>query len=258
MQKKHIQMITLMIFLVSIAMNSAHALPFKIEGAVGVWNHDPNGMINYQGDNIELNTDLGLSDRNDMNLWIRIEHPVPMLPDIKIQYTPIKVKDNNTTNRPFTFGANPFDGALYSEMEMDIIDLQLYNHLPFLQMASLKSLDITYGLNFRFLNASAFIEEVQTIDARSRSFSTPLAMICGGFRVSPVNSFALAGDFQGTSYNGNHWYDVTAEIQLAPFSDHIFMGIGYRYQDFKLDEVQDVTADQTMQGWFCEVGFRLE
>jgi outer membrane protein len=236
----------------------AYALPFRIEGAIGIWNHDPNGMINYNGDDVELNTDLSLSDRNDINLWIRVEHPIPMIPDIKLQYTPIKIKDSNSANRLFKFGGYNFDDGIRSEMEMDIIDVQLYNHLPFLQMTSLKSLDITYGLTFRFLNANAFIEEIQTVNARSRSFSTPMALLCAGFRVAPVSSFSLIGDFQGTAYSGNHWYDVTAEVQIAPFTEHIFLGIGYRYQDFKIDNVQDVTADQTMQGWFAELGFRFE
>jgi outer membrane protein len=248
----------LMIFGVLIITLPVYALPFKIEGAIGVWNHDPNGMINYNGDDVELNTDLALSDRNDMNLWFRIEHPVPMLPDLKVQYTPIKVKDNNSTNRPFKFGGYSFDDAIRSEMEMDIIDVQFYNHLPFLQIASLKSLDITYGLNFRFLNGNAFIQEIQTINARTRSFSTPMAMLCAGFRIAPVSRFSLIGDFLATSYSGNHWYDMTAEIQIAPFMEQIFLGIGYRYQDFKIDDVQDVTADQTMQGWFAELGFRFE
>jgi len=260
MQTKHIQLLTtlLIIFGVLMITKPSYALPFRIEGAVGIWNHDPNGMINYNGDDVELNSDLSLSDRNDINLWFRIEHPVPMLPDIKVQYTPIKVKDDNSTNRAFNFGNYSFDNAIRSEMEMDIIDVQLYNHLPFLQMASLKSVDITYGLNFRFLNANAFIEEIQTVNARSRSFSTPMAMLCAGFRIAPVDSFSLAAELQGTTYSGNHWYDVTAEVQVAPFTEHIFLGIGYRYQDFKIDNVQDVTADQTMQGWFAELGFRFE
>jgi len=260
MKTKHIHFMAtmLIIFGVLVITIPAYALPFRLEGAVGIWNHDPNGMINYNGDDVELNNDLALSDRNDINLWFRIEHPVPMIPDIKVQYTPIKVKDSTSTNRPFTFGGHSYENAIRSELEMDIIDVQLYNHLPLLQMASLKSLDITYGMTFRFLNANAFIKDVQTVDARSRSFSTPLAMLCAGFRIAPCDCFSLVGDFQGTSYSGNHWYDVTAGVQVAPLTKHIFLGIGYRYQDFKLDDIQDVTADQTMQGWFAELGFRFE
>jgi len=260
MKTKPTQLITILLIVLGVFIITipAYALPFRIEGAIGIWNHDPNGMINYNGDDVELNNDLALSDRNDLNLWFRIEHPVPMLPDIKVQYTPIKVKDSNSSNRQFVFGGHPFDDAVRSEIEMDIIDVQLYNHLPFLQMASLKSLDVTYGMSFRFLNANAFIEEIQAVDARSRSFSTPLAMICAGFRVAPVNSLSLIGDFQGTAYSGNHWYDITAEVQIAPLNEHLFLGIGYRYQDFKIDNIQDVTADQTMQGWFAELGCRFE
>jgi len=248
---------TLVLFL-SVLYSTSFALPFKIEGAIGVWNHDPNGMINYQGTDVKLNSDLSLGERNDINLWVRIEHPVPMMPDIKIQYTPIKVKDNGSPNRPFIFGGKTFDEAIHSEMDLDIIDVQLYNHLPFLQMASLKGLDVTYGLTFRFLNATAFIDEIKGFTTKSRSFSTPMPLLTAGFNIAPVSSFAINGEFQGMSYSGNHWYDITAKLHLSPFSDFIFMGLGYRYQDFKLDDVQDVTSDQTMQGWFGEIGFRFE
>jgi outer membrane protein len=236
----------------------AYALPFKIEGSIGVWNHDPNGMINYQGNDVQLNTDLSLKDRNDYNLWLRIEHPIPMLPDIKIQHTPIRVNDSNSPNRPFMFGEKIFDEAINSELEMDIIDVQLYNHLPFLQTASFKGLDVTYGMTFRFLNATAFINEIKSMDSRSRGFSTPMPLLTAGFNIAPLSSFALNGEFQAMSYSGNHWYDITAKLQVSPFSEFIFMGVGYRYQDFKLDDVQDVTADQTMQGFFGEMGFRFE
>jgi len=256
--KPIIKVISLLVIVFSTMTASAYALPFKIEGAIGVWNHDPNGMINYQGDDVHLNSDLSLKDRTDMNLWLRVEHPVPMLPDIKIQYTPIKVDDNNTPNRPFIFGGKNFDEAIHSELEMDIIDVQLYNHLPFIQLASLKGLDVTYGMTFRFLNATAFIDEIQTLDSKSRSFSTPMPLLTAGFNIAPMSSFSLNGEFMAMTYSGNHWYDVTAKLHLSPFSEFIFMGIGYRYQDFKLDDVQDVTADQTMQGFFGEIGFRFE
>jgi len=248
----------LLFFGILVVTLPAYALPFRIEGAVGVWNHDPNGMINYNGDDIELNNDLSLGDRNDINVWFRIEHPVPLIPDLKVQYTPIKVKDSNSISRKLSFGDHPFENAINSELELDILDVQLYNHLPFLEMASLEMLDITYGLNLRLLNANAFIEEVQTLNARSKSFSTPLAMLSVGFRIAPVSSFSLVGELKGTAYSGNHWYDATAGIQVAPFIDFVFLGVGYRYQDYKMDDIKDVTADQTMQGWFAELGFRLE
>ncbi|MBF0451626.1 MAG: TIGR04219 family outer membrane beta-barrel protein [Candidatus Magnetomorum sp.] len=251
-------MMPLMVIFLAFLTLPAYALPFKIEGAIGVWNHDPNGMINYQGNDVQLNSDLSLKDRNDMNLWVRVEHPIPMLPDIKLQYTPIKVKDDNSPNRPFIFGGTTFDEALHSELEMSIIDVQLYNHLPFLQMASLKGLDVTYGMTFRFLNATAFISEVQSLNEKSRGFSTPMPLLCAGFNFAPLSSFAINGEFQATTYSGNHWYDVTAKLQLAPFSEYIFLGLGYRYQDFKIDNIQDVTTDQTLQGFFAEMGFRFE
>jgi len=257
MKKKCTHSIVMLLLVTAIAA-SVNASPFRIEGGIGVWNHDPDGIINYNGDDIELNKDLNLSDRNDLSVWLRLEHPVPMLPDVKIQYTPIKVEDDASPGRSFTFGNFDFDEALRSELEMDIIDLQLYNHLPFLNMASLKSLDITYGMNFRFLNGQAFIQEIQSINARSRSFSTPLAMFCAGIRLAPVSSFSLHGEIKGTSYSGNRWCDINAEIQISPFTELIFLGIGYRYQDFKIEDVEDVTTDQTMQGWFAELGFRFE
>ncbi|KPA11900.1 conserved hypothetical protein, secreted [Candidatus Magnetomorum sp. HK-1] len=257
-KRNSIILVTLLAMLLSILSIPAYALPFKIEGALGMWNHDPNGMINYQGSDVKLNSDLSLGERNDMNIWLRIEHPVPMLPDVKIQYTPIKVKDNGSPNRPFVFGGKTFDEALHSEMEMDIIDVQFYNHLPFIKMLSLKGLDVTYGLTFRFLNAKAFINEVQSLTEQSRSFSTPMPLMTAGFNIAPVSSFAINGEFHAMTYSGNHWYDVTAKLQLSPFSEYVFMGLGYRYQDFKLDDVQDVTSDQSMQGWFGEIGFRFE
>jgi len=248
---------------VMLAITSVNAAPLKInfEGAFSVWNHDPKGIIQYEGDEISINDDLSLGNRNDYSLWFKFDHPAPIIPCLKVEYTPIQIEDESSSLQSVKFANEDIQNVYSSKLEFDTFDINLYFHLPIIKLISLKALDITYGLNLRFLNGQALISGLNTSNVLTEavhSFSSPMPMIQFGVSLTPIDAISLITDFRATNYSGHHWYDVVTKLHLsAPGIKYVFLGVGYRYQDIKLDGFKDITADQTMQGWFGEVGFRF-
>jgi len=263
--QKILKIYSILILIVSITLNVSFAdnevvdsLGFSIQGAIGVWNHDPGGLINYNGDNINISDDLALSNCNDFQIWFGIEHPVPFFPDIKLQYNPIRFSEDTNTQKTLKFGQTDYESIFNSEVDLDILDITLYKHIPALKLLTAKAVDITYGTTIRYLNGKAAINgiDLNNTNIRTlRNFDNPMILLYAGVNISPIDKFSLLSEVRGMAYSGNHWYDIMAEIKILPLNKYTFIGLGYRYQDMELDDVSDVTACQRIQGLFLETGF---
>ena len=105
------KLVTISVFVVCALIfmsHSVYAEVFKFECALGIWSHNPDGYVSYNGDNIELKDDLELGERRDWQMRFRVEHPVPLVPHLKVQYTPIEIHDESTIEKGFSFGVPTF------------------------------------------------------------------------------------------------------------------------------------------------------
>jgi outer membrane protein len=247
----------------------------KFEVALGMWNHKPDGMIQYNGDELDLNDQLSFDGENDLQFWVRLDHPVPVIPNIKIQRNSIGSQSDFIANGQFSFAGINFGTVqnvpVHAEMDITLTDLIFYYHLPFLETVSIDTFDINFGIDLRLVDGKAVVEERATqsllnqfgintnisLQSDSKDFSTTMPLLYLAAKISPIDAIALIAEARGISYDGDHWYDYSLELQLAPFVDFVFLGIGYRYMDILFKDVSDVNADQTIQGAFAEIGFRI-
>ena len=70
------------------ASASADFLGLYVGG--GTWNHDPSGSFGSTqpgSDIIDVKPDLGLSDESETYLWAAFDHPIPLIPNIRVEMT---------------------------------------------------------------------------------------------------------------------------------------------------------------------------
>ncbi|MCA6128955.1 hypothetical protein [Thalassolituus oleivorans] len=72
-------------FIVALAPVASHAdLLFTVGAKASVWNAEPTGQIDDDISVDSSNNGLGLDSENGTQLTVFFEHPVPMLPNIKL------------------------------------------------------------------------------------------------------------------------------------------------------------------------------
>ena len=237
------------------AAMQAQALEFNVLAGGNVWNASPSGTI--QGKKGEVNLDvkdkLGLSSENLTNFFVQFDHPVPVIPNIRISRTALDFSGNKNAN--FEFLGGSFTGNLETEVDLSHTDATLYYRLldgitSFIPLVDLRA---ELGLTIRNFDGEFTVNQTQSGSTKTIDLSTPVPMGYAGLRVGLPMGFSFGAKVDAIGYSGNSLSDVTvdARYQYNGFP-LIKPGItaGYRSFDIKLDDLKDTYGDLSFSGAF--------
>ncbi|WP_457601366.1 TIGR04219 family outer membrane beta-barrel protein [Hydrogenivirga sp.] len=233
---------------------SSFSVPLvNAEFSIGAMSHDPSGNIQYQGDKLDVKDDFGLDKKT--KLFARAKIELPIVPNLYLQYMPMSFEGEKS--RTFIYGGYSFTGTVRTEVKLDRYDVGLYYNVPLIGMATGGLLDPEIGINVRILDFEGKVTELSTNHTESKSMTVPIPMAYAGLSLN-LPFVSLIGELRGITYSGSRYYDITAEARLKPVSipgmASFFVGAGYRYEQLKLDDVSDVTADIKIKSLFANVG----
>ena len=220
----------------------ADILSFTIGG--GVWNETPEGNIikpsNAPTPTVDIKNNLFWDEEAQGYLFATLEHPVPLLPNVRLMYTSLDHSGSGNTN--FDFEGINFSGTVANEFTIDQTDLLLYYEV----LDNVVSLDL--GLNVRFLDLTYNISD-SLGNTTSGSVSAPVPMIYGLIGGSPWPGLLLSAEGNYMSVSGSSISDFNAKIS---YTTDFFIGFeaGYRAQRIELDDVDDTNADLEFRGPF--------
>jgi outer membrane protein len=221
---------------------SADVLSFTIGG--GVWNETPEGNIiqpsNATTPTVDVKNQLFWSEESQGYLFATLEHPVPILPNVRLSYISLDHAGSGDT----TF---EFDGITYgpanvaNEFSIEQTDLLFYYEV----LDNVVSLDL--GLNVRLLDISFKIND--GTNNTSESVSAPVPMLYGMVGGSPWPGVLLSAEANYMAYSGSTISDFNAKIS---YTTDFFVGFeaGYRTQTIELDDVDDTNANLDFKGPF--------
>lgn len=226
---------------------SADFLGFR--AGIDLWGHQPSGTISYVGTNNDLKDDLGLGSKTEVGVWASFEHPVPMLPNIKVAYQQVSTSGSGTLKA--TFGNINASTNVDSKLTLDQLDTTLYYEL----LDNVVSVDA--GLNIKYVDGNAKVTDTATSTVVNKDFTAPLPMLYAKASVAlPFTglSAGLQGSFIG--YSGHHLSDFTLD---ASYESAIGLGatVGYRRESLKLNNVSNVNVDTTIDGPFGTVFYHF-
>ena len=225
---------------------SADMLGFHMGG--GIWQKSYGGDMRTDLININLDDDLGIEDGKDLVLHAAFEHPLPGIPNIRVQYVPIVIDDDSTLTRDIVFGGIAF--PVTTDISTDI-DLQQFDGTLYWEVLdNMVSLDV--GLTVRYVQGD--IKVASLVESSTAQFSGPVPMLYGAARVDlPINDIYVRSNLNGTVYNGNSLFD--GEIAVG-WDSPLFVGVevGYRSYLLTLDDASDFAkVDMDISGFFASV-----
>ena len=223
-------------------MAAADVLSFAIGG--GVWNETPTGnIIKPSGavtPTVDVENQLFWKEESQGYIFATLEHPVPILPNVRLMHTKLDHAGSGTTN--FTFDGISFSGTVANEFSIEQTDILAYYEV----LDNVVSLDL--GLNIRLLELTYRIED----DAGSNTsgnVEAPVPMLYGLIGGSPWPGLLLSAEGNYMSVSGSTISDFTAKIA---YTTDFFVGVeaGYRVQSIELDDVDDTNAKLDFAGPF--------
>lgn len=245
-------------FLIAILLAlPASALAIGMEVALGSWSEEPSGNLSYQAltfvDSIDLESEAGYDKESKVYGRVKIDMPL-VLPNIYFLATPLDFEGTGTKSVNFRFGDLDFDADVpfISKLEMNHYDLGLYYGVPFLSTATLGRLDVEAGLNIRYIDLKASVDQASSGLTESTSETIYLPMLYLAAMVRPVDWLAIEAEGRGISISDNHYYDIIARLKFKPFGP-FFGAVGWRHEDIQVDE-SDIVAELQVSGPFFEAG----
>jgi outer membrane protein len=240
------------------------------EASVGVIQQKPSGYVSYKptsdADKIDIKNDAHVGDKTKPWAKFKFEHSIPIIPNIKLAYMPMKFDGSGVLSRDIKWGNYTYKAtADYSlSVKLDRFDTTLYYNLPFINTATAGKLDVELGLNVRTIMFDGKLNGTTTGNQKvseNKSVTLPIPMGHLAAEIKPINQVSLLGEFNYIGYNKNTYYDYTAGLRLnshglisTPLKP--FIEVGYRYEKLKLDE-KDVKSDLKIKGGYALVGVRF-
>lgn len=223
------------------AISMADILSVAIGG--GVWKEDPSGYFRNAstGDltDVNLKDDLFWKEENQGYLFITFEHPVPIVPNIRIMSTSLDHSGSGTAS--FVLDGKTFTGDVTSSGSFDQTDITAYWEV----LDNVVSLDL--GLNVKFLDFSYSV--ASTGESTSDTVDATIPMVYGLVGVSPIPGLILSLETNYVSIDGNSLTDLAAKVAYTT-DFHLGIEGGYRSQSYKLDDVDGYFGKLDFEGPF--------
>ncbi|MEP5763693.1 MAG: TIGR04219 family outer membrane beta-barrel protein [Halieaceae bacterium] len=204
----------------------------------------------YEGDvqsgpsKIDLEDDLGYDDETGYNLYLALEHPVPVLPNIMVQRTKIDA-DARGDVTGFIFEGIIYSGEVRSSLDVSHTDATLYYEL----LDNWVNLDL--GITGRVFDNGVEITDVSTGITGSLDIDYVIPLVYAQARIDlPLTGLSLGVEANGISYDDDSLYDVKVNLAYE-FAFGLGIEAGYRNFDFDYeddDEFADVTIDGAYAG----------
>ncbi len=229
------------------SMSSADTI-FGVYGGIGIWQGDIDGSMGL--DDIPITTDeLGIDDEQNQFFYVALEHPVPVLPNVRIQYTELDYEGFAIVDREFTWDdiTFPANAPTTTELDLSQTDITLYYEI----LDNWVSFDI--GLTAKMVDGSGKVDSRPEgldpiIEETDFSGSIPLAYAMARFDL-PLTGSYLGGYMNYISLDGSKISDL--DIKLGwQYESVLDVGFELGYRQFKLELVdfEDANADLSFSG----------
>ncbi len=223
----------------------------------GQWDREVTGYVrdtNDPADNFNLDNaaqGVAMADKREGYLYAVIEHPVPMLPNVKVVSTSQSHSGSGTYNR--TFGGISFSEDVEATLDLDHTDITVYWQV----LDNVVELDL--GLTARKYDGRVRVvgKTSGNVGEEAIDETLPLGYARVGFDL-PLTGLSLAVEGNLISVGDSSASDITAKVM---YETSFGLGVegGVRKQTIELDRADTgtVASDIEFNGLFAGVFFHF-
>jgi len=206
---------------------------FGVYAGAGSWQQNYSGEVSSGGASIDLKDDLDLDQDYNNMFYVAVEHPVPFLPNVKVNYVEFNIDSDSVLPSTIEFNGVTFPAG--SPMATDV-DMKQGDALVYYEVLdNVVSLDLGFGARYldgRFSLASDF----STAEAE---FTAIVPVLYGRARADlPFSGFWAGAEVVGMGYSDNNLVDANAQVG---WESSLGLGaeVGWRILSLDIDDVDD-------------------
>jgi outer membrane protein len=212
-----------------------------------IWSNEASGSFG-EGEN-NLST-FQFDDENQGNFYVAFEHPIPLIPNIKIASTTLDTVGQTTLNTNFNFDGNSYStqSVLDTTLDASFVDYTFYY-----EVFDNDLLTFDFGLTARDLDANIGVIDQSGLQGDlDVSGFIPMAYLNTiiGLPFTGLNIFAEANFI---SYDDHAIYDAQIGVSYAILDNlavDFDVTLGYRTVKLELNDLDGFYSDLTYDGFF--------
>lgn len=226
----------------SIISVSASADVLGMSASLAYWSPDTSGTIQSGGGKIDVDKDLGLS-RDDSVIFTAIfEHPVPIIPNFRFQYSDMDQVTYGSVNN-VDFNGQNFDGEVQTSLDLTNYDFTLYYEV----LDNWVNLDL--GLTAKVFDGVLLLREqnANPVAGYSKTDIDDIIPMLYGSAIFdlPITSLSIGAEGSAVSIGSDSAYDLVAMIRFRAS----FFGVEAGYRAMGLNgKVNSIDVDARSDG----------
>lgn len=235
--------------------SSLSAAPL-IDLSVGaqLWTLDTEGS--YSND-VNL-VDYTFDTNNNGAAYIALEHPVLLIPNVKVGYANLDNQGFTSVNTNYEFGGQVFaaDSEVDTDLSLSSTDIVLYYEL-----LDIGIVGVDVGLNAKVFDGEFSVVERATNNQGQESFSgvvptlyskLDLQLPLTGLGAYAEGSFFAIDDHEVSDYQVALYYSFVDYLALE-----LNLQLGYRSTNVTLDDLDGIYTDVEFSGGFAGIEFHF-
>lgn len=233
------------IFLILLSLclvgHPVYAADLSFSAGGGVWRNEGTGELRYQ-DNPTLDVDyLDYDKENRGYIWAELRHPVPFLPNIRVEYVDLKL--SGQSNHAFIWDDVAFKADAYSETTLTQLDMILFYNIlsfPWVDLdlgADVKYIDFTFDAEGDGIDLGDFGVPEEFEEHEDETAYIPF--LYSRVRANiPATNFGIEGAVKYITYKNTTVLDTSIKANYFFDLKAVKLGIeaGYRFESIDIDE----------------------
>lgn len=240
---------------ISLLASCAVADIARAEMGIGAWKQTPKGTASYSDGGANGSYTSGEKDNSELYVWALIKHPVPMLPNLRLEYA--SIKDEGLATGRF----KDFDiGAATTELSYSMKQYDIIPYYNILDNTAWTTLDL--GLDIKIIDASYTAAPSGAFSGYSDSVTFAMPLLYARARVEiPSSEVGVEADIKYISTGDSTVYDARVKadytFDISPIVQPA-IEIGYRVQKLDIDESSvDARLDIDFSGIYAGMMLRF-
>ena len=215
----------------------------------GMWSVGPGGHIGDSAIDVDA---LGMSNETGAFVYVALEHPIPLWPNVKLQHTRLGSKGEGTLSRRFQLDDVEFFAGETVSTELDLthIDAVMYYEL----LDNVVSLDLGWTLRL-FSGHARTVSRSRTL-SESVDIDLAVPMAYGRALIELPAGFSLSATAHAIGYSGNSLQDLSAHVAYT-FGTVVDVGIEIGYRRFAVELDDGSLTDVTLDGPYVAVALHF-
>ncbi len=235
------------------------AAEFEARLAWQKWNQHYEGFVDSKDLNntvalgsVDLSNDLGFDKENADAFYLVLEHPIGVVPNVRLQYTELETETRSTLSRDISYEDVVFNAnqAIYSDLDLS------HNDISFYWQPIQGSLSVGLGFTVRMVDGSFLIatDDGSRFVRQTIADTIPLPYFQMQYQFAN-KKLTLGAELHGAAYSGDRFIDTN--IRAAYETDSgVGLEAGYRVVQLRADELD--IEDENNADDFIDIDIELK